>query len=62
MKTQTTIQKRRLLRRLIEALRDAPVKQTPGRQDRDTTRKVVELEKALDVAIRNDREGRQDNG
>jgi hypothetical protein len=47
--------RRRLLKRLIDALRDAPEREAQGRQDRETSRKIIELEKALDRAIENDR-------
>jgi hypothetical protein len=46
--------RRFFLRRLIEALRDAPEKKPQPRQDRETTRKEQELERALDEAIRSD--------
>ena len=46
--------KRRLLRRLIDALRDEPDGKGQVRQDRDTARKTAELEQQLDKALQED--------
>lgn len=50
----TPKQKRYSLRRLLEALRDAPEEKPLPRQDRGTAERVAELERELDRALRSE--------
>lgn len=53
---QTAIEKRRLLAKQIQAIRKAPERTRQPREDRETAWKIRELERALDRAIRADRD------